>query len=103
MCFQEKQLSEFHESSNSRGKQYTCKSCTKSYFDNWRKTRIEASQTEFPQSKTCKECHVEKPISQFGKRSSNKDKKNDYCIQCWRIKTQKALKKYYANKKAAVQ
>lgn len=102
VCFQEKSLSDFHESSNNRGKQYMCIPCYSAYFKNWRELRKNSPQTEFPQAKTCRDCHKEKPISQFGKRSQNKDKKNDYCIPCWRVRTKSSLRKHYELKRSKI-
>ena len=100
MCFTDKPLSEFYDANTKRGKQYMCIPCYKTYFKEWRLQRKTANQADFPQSKTCLQCHVEKPISQFGKRSISKDKKNDYCVPCWRIKTKESLRKHYAKKTA---
>lgn len=92
-CFQEKALSEFYDAGTSRGKQYMCIPCYKEYFKVWIEEKKAKPQTEFPQSKICLDCKVEKPISQFGKRSSNKDKKNIYCIPCARLRTYRSLKR----------
>lgn len=99
MCFQMKPISEFYNSSrHALGKQSHCKACYKVYFDNWRTMRQQAPQTEFPQSKVCLDCGVERPISQFGKRSASKDKKMSVCKDCWRIQTRNALARHYQKK-----
>jgi superfamily II helicase len=96
MCFQEKPILDFYNNSSKKdGKQTFCKDCYKSYYKNWVEVRKESPQTEFPQSKTCTECHVERPISQFGKRSAAKDKKMSVCKDCWRIVTRNALARHF--------
>lgn len=99
MCFQEKPMTEYYNSSSQKdGKQNHCKACYKIYFTNWRSMRQEAPQTEFPQSKVCQDCGIERPISQFGKRSASKDKKMHVCKDCWRIQTRNALARHYQNR-----
>jgi hypothetical protein len=100
-CFTEKPLSEFYEASNKRGKQYMCIDCYKSYFKTWREEQKQKPQTEFPTAKTCLDCGLEKPISQFGTRSVAKDKKMSYCKPCWRKQTQKAYRRQLENKNNA--
>lgn len=93
-CFTEKPVTEFYNANNNeRGKQYMCIDCYKAYFKNWRKEQVEKPQSEFPQSKVCSDCLVEKPISQFGTRSVSRDKKMSYCKPCWRIRVSKASRR----------
>lgn len=99
-CFQEKPVTEFHISSKSKdGRQVKCKPCMAQYYADWRSHRKQAPAIEQPQSKTCLQCHVEKPISQFGKRSVSLDKKHYLCKECQRKQNREALKKHYARKR----
>lgn len=92
-CFIEKPLTEFNNS-NKYGKQSKCRQCYKAYFKAWAEARKAQKQQVVVQSKVCIKCHLEKPISQFGKRSINLDKKNDYCKSCWKNIVDVAMKKY---------
>ena len=80
------------------GFQSQCKSCQSAYFKAYRASRSLAEATSHPQSKVCLECHLEKPISQFGKKSASPDKHNNYCIPCWRIISKKAILRQYKKK-----
>jgi hypothetical protein len=99
-CFLEKPLSDYYNLNNTAdGKQSMCISCYKVYFKRWRETRKGMTQSEFPTSKVCAQCGVEKPVSQFGKRSVSKDKLMYDCKPCWRKKTQKALTRHYEKRR----
>jgi hypothetical protein len=101
-CFIEKPPTEFHVANHTAsGRQSMCIPCYKTYYKNWREARKESSQSEFPQSKKCQDCGLEKPVSQFGKRSTSKDKLMYVCKPCWRVQTRQALKKHYAKKAAS--
>jgi len=89
-CFQEKLLSEFYDATRKSGKQSMCIECYKGYLKAWREARKALPLSVEVQSKICNDCRLEKPISQFGKRSISLDKKNDYCKPCWVIRTKKA-------------
>ena len=80
--------------------QAACKDCKNAYSRGYTRARTAAEQSVVVDAKVCKDCGLEKPISQFGKRSISKDKKNDYCVPCWRIKTKESLRKHYAKKTA---
>ena len=102
-CFIEKPVTEFYVANHTpSGRQSMCIPCYKAYFKQWRANRLSASQSEFPQSKTCQKCRQEKPLSQFGKRSVSKDKKMYMCKVCWRKETQAALKRHYNKKRVEV-
>lgn len=102
-CFIEKPIIEFHIANKSKdGRQAKCKSCMASYYAAWRGQRIESPAIEQPQSKRCLECHVEKPISQFGRRSVSLDKKHYLCKECQRKQNREALRKHYARKREAL-
>jgi hypothetical protein len=49
--------------------------------------------TVVPKPKTCPDCGLEKPISQFGLRSVSPDKHSTYCKPCWRTRSYAAAKK----------
>lgn len=91
-CFQEKQLIEFNNSTQN-GNQSMCRPCQSAYYKAWRAHRIAEPASQVSTSKTCFDCGLEKPIGQFGKRSTNKDKKNDYCKECWVIRVKKSQNK----------
>jgi RNase P subunit RPR2 len=91
-CFQDKLLTEFNNS-NARGKQSMCKSCYSAYFKAWRARRTAEQPKEVPTSKTCLDCGLDKPISQFGKRSTSADKKNIYCKECWVVRIRRSQMK----------
>lgn len=98
-CFMEKPITEFYVANHTiSGRQSMCIPCYKAYFKQWREQRKEAKAIENPQSKVCQDCGLEKPVSQFGKRSTSKDKLMYVCKPCWRIQTRNALKRHYRKK-----
>lgn len=99
---QQKSINEFYNANHTKtGKQSMCIPCYKAYFKAWRVARSEAQAKMVVQSKVCLDCGLEKPISQFGKRSISPDKHNVYCKPCWvircKIATTKANKKKRSN------
>jgi len=98
-CFTEKPISEFYNS-NKNGKQSMCIPCYKAYFKAWRQARKAQPQSSFPTSKVCFKCGLDRPLSQFGKRSLALDKKNDYCKDCWKAISYAAQKKFLKKKAA---
>jgi hypothetical protein len=96
-CEEIKSVTEFSISRRIYGDgfQSQCKSCQSAYYKAYRLSRSLAEATSHPQSKVCLECHLEKPISQFGKKSASSDKHNNYCIPCWRIVSKKAILRQY--------
>jgi hypothetical protein len=98
-CFQEKPIVEYYIFNKSKdGRQSMCIPCYKQYYKQWRQNKKESPATSTPQSKVCQHCHLEKPISQFGKRSVSPDKKHYLCLPCHRIDNKKALKRYKEKK-----
>lgn len=84
-CFQEKQFTEFNTNNNvAGGLQPYCKPCHSAYYKAYNAAMKQAQPRTVPQSKVCRDCGLEKPISQFGKRSVSPDKHNIYCKPCWR-------------------
>lgn len=99
-CFQDKVITDYFVFNKAKdGRQSMCIVCYKQYFKGWRLSRTQAPATEFPNSKTCSHCHLEKPVSQFGRRSVSKDKLHYLCKLCQRIDNRKALKRYMENKR----
>jgi hypothetical protein len=97
-CFIEKPISEYYNLEKAKdGKQSMCIVCYKAYFKAWRESRKAQPAKVDGTSKVCLHCRLEKPYSQFGKRSTNKDKKMEYCKECWNNMGKIATKKY--NKK----
>ena len=101
MCKNEKLLSEFNELAHTKdGKQSMCKSCFSTYYKAWRQARKDAKAKVIHNSKVCLDCALEKPISQFGKKSTSLDKHNDYCVLCWRHRNKVAQRKYQEKKRS---
>lgn len=97
-----KPITEFHENkTNKRGYQYQCKPCFKLYFDDWNNMRRHTPAMDVPTSKKCLTCKQEKPISQFGKRTRAKDKRNSYCKECWKDMTKKWQRTFNLKRNAA--
>ncbi len=100
-CKTEKPISEYYNANNTKyGKQGMCIPCYKAYFKAWRASRNDKPQSVHVDSKVCLDCGLERPISQFGKKSTSLDKHNIYCKECWRQRCKGAQRKYYARKKA---
>jgi hypothetical protein len=92
MCFIEKEVTEF-SFSKEQGYGSYCKPCQSAYYKAYNASRTAAQPKEIPQSKTCRDCGLEKPISQFGKKSMSLDKHNIYCKPCWRVRVKAAVRR----------
>ena len=102
-CMTEKPISEYSESKNSStGKQNMCKPCYKAYHEAWRASRKALPASVHTQSKVCVKCGLEKPRSQFGKKSINLDKLNEHCKECWREICKHSQREYHKRKRANV-
>lgn len=77
----------------SHGLQTYCRACC-SLFDKEKVARRKVNgPTITRDSKVCAKCKNEKPISQFGKRTSSADGKMPYCKPCWLQITKLAQKR----------
>ena len=93
-CKEEKPFTKYHKNKNSvDGYGYVCKSCTSAYYKGYNASRKAANQQVVLQSKTCRDCGLEKPISQFGKKNNVPDKHNIYCKPCWRIRCSESMRR----------
>jgi hypothetical protein len=95
MCFLEKEVVEFNVSNRKYGdgRSSYCKQCQSNYYKAYN-VLMKAAQPKYNiQSKKCRDCNLEKPISQFGKRSISPDKHNIYCKPCWRNRVKIASRK----------
>jgi hypothetical protein len=98
VCVESKSYSEFHKNNKAAdGYSFRCRTCTSAYYKGYNASRKAAVARVEVKSKVCRECGLEKPISQFGKKSTSLDKYNIYCKPCWRIRCAKAMRKMYAN------
>lgn len=73
-------------SRNQKSKDYLqnyCKPCAREYFREYTQKRKDEGPLVDVQSKVCVSCNIEKPRSQFGKRTVSKDGLNNYCKPCW--------------------
>jgi hypothetical protein len=94
-CKQEKPYTEYN-TSNSKyadGFQNMCKECWVTYNKAYTAARKAAKAKFDVQSKVCLDCRLEKPSSQFGKRSISLDKLNSYCKPCWRQRVYISVRK----------
>lgn len=98
VCNESKELNQFHKNNKtSDGYNFRCKTCVSAYYKGYNASRKVAKAKVEVQSKVCRECHLEKPISQFGRKSTSFDKHNIYCKPCWRIRCNNAMRKMYLN------
>ena len=94
ICMVEKDINEFHKSKKTLdGYVVRCKSCVSAYYKGYNASRKAANARVDIKSKVCRDCHLEKPISQFGKRATSLDKYNIYCKPCWRTRTLAAIRR----------
>jgi RNase P subunit RPR2 len=95
MCFIDKEVTEF--SLNNRkygdGRSSYCKPCQSTYYKAYNASRRTAQAKVILTAKTCRDCGLEKPINQFGKRELSPDKHNIYCKLCWRKRVTVAQRK----------
>lgn len=98
LCKEEKPLSEYYKNAKAAdGHAFRCKVCTSIYYKGYNASRKVAKARVEVKSKVCRECHLEKPISQFGRKETSLDKHQIYCKPCWRIRCAKAMRKMYTN------
>ena len=99
-CFEKKDYTNFNLDQNrkySDGYQAYCKPCQSAYYKAYNAQMKDAAPKTIVKSKVCIDCGLEKPSSQFGKRSVAPDKLNTYCKPCWRERCQKSMKRYIKN------
>lgn len=93
-CKEQKPLDEFYKDSSSADKKcHRCKVCQKMYYKGYNASRKAANARVEVKSKVCRDCGLEKPISQFGKKSTSLDKHQIYCNPCWRQRVYKSMRK----------
>lgn len=98
-CKQEKPVTDFNVSKRSKdGFQVYCKSCYTTYYKAYNASRKDAKAQDVSKSKVCRDCGLEKPISQFGTRSVSLDKKNIYCAPCWKARVYNSIRKMKQNR-----
>jgi hypothetical protein len=96
-----KPVTEFNTSTTQTGGfQALCKECAKAYYKAYNVARKAAKQSVDLQSKVCRDCGLEKPISQFGVKSNVPDKHNIYCKPCWRTRSLVAVRKHNAKERS---
>ena len=94
VCKEQKPLNEFHKDKRTpTGVGYRCKPCQSAYYRGYNASRKTADARVEVKSKVCRECGLEKPISQFGIKSTSLDKHNIYCKPCWRIRCYESMRR----------
>jgi hypothetical protein len=94
VCVKSKNFSEFHKTKRSvDGYAYRCKTCVSAYYKGYNASRKAADAQVVVMSKVCRECGLEKPISQFGKKNNSLDKHNIYCKPCWRKRCYESMRR----------
>ena len=87
-------MTEFnHHQRTADNLQAYCRDCHKAYYKAYNSSMKDAQAKEVPQSKVCRDCGLDKPISQFGIRKVSPDKHNIYCKPCWRQRSYKSMRK----------
>ena len=84
-CNEEKNTSSFWRNKTSKdGLQQYCITCQKEHNNRYAQDRKRNGPTiKGRDSKVCRLCNNQKPISQFGKRTGSADGKLSYCKPCW--------------------
>ena len=95
MCFTDKTIIEFNLSNRKYGdgRSSYCKPCQSTYYKAYNTAMKAADAKVVIMSKVCRDCGLDKPVSQFGKRSISPDKHNIYCKPCWRQRVKVATRK----------
>ena len=98
-CEHIKDLSEFNKSNaNHKDGLYPhCRACQSAYYKAYNARRKEAKPDSMPMFKVCRDCGLERPINQFGKKSTSLDKHNIYCKPCWRKRSLAAIRRMRQN------
>lgn len=93
-CNIQKPFDEFYKNNKTSDRlTQKCKSCQKAYYKGYNASRKAAQARYEVKSKVCRQCGLEKPISQFGKKTTSLDKYNIYCKPCWRTRTYESMKR----------
>jgi hypothetical protein len=79
--------------SSKSGYQKICKECQLKYNKLHTEYIKRTGPTIIKQSKVCRICNTQKPVSQFGKRNNKADGLMSYCKPCWGIYVKNAKNK----------
>lgn len=94
VCLEQKEFDQFYkDKKTSDGYTFKCKPCQNAYYKAYNAYRRDAKARVEVQSKVCRTCGLEKPISQFGIKKTSLDKHNIYCKPCWRIRCYESMRK----------
>lgn len=98
-CEQIKESSEFNKANaNHKDGLYPhCRACQSAYYKAYNAARKAADPKVTYQYKKCRDCGLERPINQFGKKSTSLDKHNIYCKPCWRKRSLAAIRRMRQN------
>lgn len=95
-CKEHKALDQYSKNIKAPDKlSHKCKACQSAYYKAYNASRKVAQPRVEVNSKVCRECGLEKPISQFGIKATSLDKHNIYCKPCWRVRTYAAIRRQY--------
>lgn len=87
-CKIQKDGAEFNKDRNGTlGLQAVCRSCTSLYSQAYKEKRKKEGPVRYVDYKVCARCHMERPRSQFGKRTLSPDGLGYYCKPCQKVLT----------------
>jgi len=85
-CKEQKPFAEFNKNkAGVHGLQARCRPCTSQYTQEYKEKRKQEGVKKVVQSKVCARCNIEKPRSQYNKRTVSIDGLNVYCKPCQRV------------------
>jgi hypothetical protein len=92
ICNIKKPYEEFNKSNRKYGDGYGsyCRSCASHYYFNKKRTEVIRHHIQ-RDSKICINCNKKKDITEFGKKISSQDGRNDYCKICWSMNIRDGL------------